>query len=469
MSDFRKIALSSVYVTAMNYSIYFTNIFVQAATARFLVPDDYGNFALAASIIEVMFVIFALDFSTAALQMGGMDGIYENAAALCAMNMAALLIIGGVSILFLRAHFDRVVIDVFCMVFFFRLFNIISKLYLTFMEKDFLFLKSGVLRGAVRLCSLFTGLGMAYAGFGIYSLVAAEAINCFALFTLSVLFSPLRLKLRVIDIALAKKTILQSLKLLSYRVSNVLFYRLPNILIGALTHDKHIIGTLDRGLYWAGLPTTVTAAFHSQILFVFFSGKQGQKKALKDSLNWALWSMARLSICFSLIIYFYTEGFVILVLGKNWLSLIPILKMLSMYSFFLLLYNIMIQLYIGLKKETVLTRLQHLANVALVLTILSIFHFRLPWTNLSMVFSLTTAFLFLALSLLIRDSEIKVRFWFVFKTPLVLGVASASLIAMLNVSNIYYGAGIIIGTFMLVSAALDGSDIMRLARMLRRG
>lgn len=439
MTSYQALARNSVYVTAVNYAVYFVNIFVQIILARLLLPDDYGSFALAASIIEVAFVALALDISTAALQLGGRKEVYENAVAFSYLNCAVLTAAGAALTFALSFFLDREIVVIFAVTFAFRLFNLFSKLSLTFLEKDFLFLKTGLLKAAVRLLSLAAGVLMAWRGMGVYSLVAIDAINCLALFLLSLRASPLRFNRSAIDRALLASILRQSLRLHNYRISNILFYRLPNILIGFLTRGKTVVGLLDRGLYWAGLTNTVTSGFHSQVLFVFFTRNQEQQGVLEESLNWALWLLSRLGIVLALVFLLFPEEFVRVVLGSKWTDLAPYLRAMSAYAFFIVLYNVLLMIYVSLKRENVLTRTQHAANAFLILIVCAIFALDLDWSLLAAGFSVIASALFFYLALALRRENIRVRLWFVLRTPLIAAAAAGAGTALLGIRNLYLG------------------------------
>ena len=60
---YKKALKSSFALIGINYTIYAINVIVQLLLVRLLIPDDFGTFVLILSVVEIISIFLAFDFS----------------------------------------------------------------------------------------------------------------------------------------------------------------------------------------------------------------------------------------------------------------------------------------------------------------------------------------------------------------------------------------------------------------------
>ena len=64
---YKKALKSSFALIGINYTIYAINILVQLLLVRLLIPDDFGTFVLILSVVEIISIFLAFDFSNSCI------------------------------------------------------------------------------------------------------------------------------------------------------------------------------------------------------------------------------------------------------------------------------------------------------------------------------------------------------------------------------------------------------------------
>ena len=114
-------------------------------------------------------------------------------------------------------------------------------------------------------------------------------------------------------------------------IFNYLFYNADNIVVG------RILGTTQLGLYQMGysisiLPITEVADVFSRVTFPIYSKIAKENTRLKQAFLKTLSIVSTLTIPFGVVLFLFPEEIVKIVLGNNWLGVVPALRVLAVFG-----------------------------------------------------------------------------------------------------------------------------------------
>ncbi len=114
-------------------------------------------------------------------------------------------------------------------------------------------------------------------------------------------------------------------------IFNYLFHNADNIVVGK------ILGTTPLGIYqmaysFAILPITEISDVFSRVTFPVYAKIAGDKERLLKAFIKTTLVIASLSLPFGVLLYFFSEEIVSIVLGEKWLAAAPILPILGIFA-----------------------------------------------------------------------------------------------------------------------------------------
>jgi len=209
------------------------------------------------------------------------------------------------------------------------------------------------------ISSSIVGVYMAYDGLGILSLIMLLLINEFVRIILYYYFSSWSLSCSF-SLSYLKKVFRYSYHLLFFNLVNFSTENIDKIII------NKSLGIADTGLYSRAqqisslMPTFVSQSAGRVIFPVIASIKDKKTEVFKLHLN-SLSYIILLGFPFVGLFAIYSQEFVALLIGDQWLGMVPILKILLAMSMFQALGAISVNVYTGLGK----TQMQYRVNLLL--------------------------------------------------------------------------------------------------------
>ena len=133
-----------------------------------------------------------------------------------------------------------------------------------------------------------------------------------------------------------------------------LFTSGDNIVVG------RVLGTASLGLYDMAykislIPITEVADVFGRVLFPTFSYIASDKSRLRQAYFKAVLALSALVIPIGLVLVFFTRPLVLLLLGSQWLSIIPVLKLLSIFGTIRAIIGSSSALFLAVKKQEYVT------------------------------------------------------------------------------------------------------------------
>ncbi len=395
---YRRAVKSSLFLASANYTGYALTILAQLVLARLLTPHNYGTFALALSFAEILSQFLNLQFSFSCILYQNEEGIFDTAFSIAMMLTLVQLLITLVLYFYFNNH---LLVRLTLILLFFRFllnpFTILSAK----LEKDILYGRIAVTTVFSKILSLILGVSFALLKGGVYSLVIMDAAMNLFLAISYCLISRHKFIFNC-NVTIIIKLIKYTFNMWGNRLLEILLQRLPNIFIKLISGNTILIGLLDRSLYLAGLPSTVTSPFHTRVSFSFLVKISNNNEQITNILNSLLWFVIRVVVPFSIILYFYSDQVILSLLGKNWLSAVVIIKSLSIYASSFLIFNVFKQLFFSKNKVKFILYLQVFQIVFLLLGIYIILKLKLHWQYIGMLYSFASVLSVLILFILTR-------------------------------------------------------------------
>lgn len=149
---------------------------------------------------------------------------------------------------------------------------------------------------------------------------------------------------------------------------NYLFREGDDIMVGRL------LNTASLGLYRVAykistLPITEVADVVIKVTFPVYVRISGDTERLKKAFIKSILGVAAVVIPFGFALFIFTEQIVLIILGKGWLGVVPIVKVLAAFGVFRALTSATNPLFFAVKKQQYVTAVTFAGIVGLALTI----------------------------------------------------------------------------------------------------
>ncbi len=327
----KKFIYSSMWISLF-YCLSFIFSFIgNMLFARILMPRDFGLFALAVSINEILFILSGFSFSESIVQIQDDDGI-EDVAFILSFGLGLILLSLSIIAAFIlnRIYANEVgfLLPIICLAYF---INLMSGVYGAILRKRIEFKQFSIVFFVSTVLSVLISVSLARIGFGIWSLAARLALQ--AVFTF--LGYKLFLKWRFvwnINYAKIKKVISFGSKMFLLRGLEMLYNMADKPVIGWISGSS-MVGFYYQSRYLSELGNAISIPSFSMVSFSFYSRHQKDKLLLSKMYNAINYFLVRILGLFFLIFALFPVEVVLLTCGSKWLEIAPVLKMLALYAF----------------------------------------------------------------------------------------------------------------------------------------
>ena len=137
-------------------------------------------------------------------------------------------------------------------------------------------------------------------------------------------------------------------------VFNYLFYNGDNIVVG------RVLGASPLGLYQMAyristIPITEVADVVSRVTFPVYVKIAGDASRLKKAFLKTILAIVGLTVPFGLLLFIFTEPLVLLLLGENWLQIVPVLRVLAIFGVVRAISSSASALFLSVRKQEYVT------------------------------------------------------------------------------------------------------------------
>lgn len=299
---------------------------VQIVLARLLVPKDYGIIALITIFITIANVFVQSGFNTALIQKKDANETDFSSVFYLSLFVASLLyLIIFFTAPFIAAFYDilqlKSVLRVLSITLFFGAFNSIQNAIISKnMQFKMLFYSS---LGAI-LVSGTVGIVLAYAGFGVWALVAQQLTNQF----MSTLILWFTLKWRpklIFSFEKVKGLFSFGWKLLASSLIDTIYMNLRSLIIGKI-YNPAILGFYNRGEQFPQIIVTNIDGSIQSVMLPTLASEQDNRKRIKDMVRRSIVTSSFLVFPIMIGLGVIGEPLVKILLTDKWLPCVPFLQ-----------------------------------------------------------------------------------------------------------------------------------------------
>ncbi len=325
--------LGAVWLSGTGYLSFILNFGLNLLLARLLFPKDFGQFALAGSLVEILSLVTGFSFSQAIIQMQDAPGVVETAYVLSLRLYGALLLGSAVLAVAVRPHYPGLFIPLFFWLFAVRNVSVISYIYSALLERAFLYTQVSMVKLTSTVLSIVVALGLARAGAGVWSLLGREA--ALSIVTLVGVWLASRWRYRGGYHAETAKRIWEfGRQMFVARALETIWYRADTTLLG-LFLGTLVLGFYDRGRYLAEFGHYIMSFAAVQVAFPVYARLQGRRDGLTYAYRLSHGLLIRLMFPLVIWLAVFPQELVGLLYGAGvrWTETAQILPWLALYGF----------------------------------------------------------------------------------------------------------------------------------------
>ena len=350
MSLGKKAVLAVLWNSFGNYIGSAINFFSQLILVRLLLPEDFGIFALAVSIIEIIPFLTSWSFSIAIIQMPEQKDLINTAFWLSLIEAIILFVVSLGIFLFLQIHYpNKIELSlVFLFIAFSRGINLLSAVYAACMEKDLHYKNLSLLRSIINIVSVVAAVSSAIFGFGVWSLVVKELVTSVLCLVSFKYISKWKFEWRF-SINIAKSLLHFNTKMLFSRGLEVIHFKIDSFLVGILS-GTNILGYYAQARYLADVTNAISAPGTVVAALPVYSKIQNDEKKLKEAIRLSNFFLIRFMLPFSLLFLIFPYEVVKLLLGEKWERVGLPLQWLALYPLLVPVFENLKTLLYGIGK-----------------------------------------------------------------------------------------------------------------------
>jgi teichuronic acid exporter len=305
---------------------------VQIVLARLLLPEDFGTIALITIFITVSNVFVQSGFNTALIQKKNtIEADFTSVFYLSMFISILLFLIIFVTAPIIAAFYEMpkliLVLRVLSITLFFGAFNSVQNAVVARnMQFKKLFLSS---LGAMIVSGL-VGILMAYAGFGVWSLVAYQLINQLLITVILWFTVNWRPKL-LFSFDRIQGLFSYGWKLLVSSLIDTLYQNLQSLIIGKM-YNPAMLGFYNRGNQFPALIVSNINGSIQSVMLPALSAQQENQQRVKDMVRRSIVTSSFLIFPLMVGLAVVAEPLIIILLTEKWLPAVPFLQI-SCFSY----------------------------------------------------------------------------------------------------------------------------------------
>ncbi|MDH3712839.1 MAG: lipopolysaccharide biosynthesis protein [Gammaproteobacteria bacterium] len=300
--------------------------------ARLLAPEEFGVVGFATLVVAYLSILQDLGLSYALIQRR--ENIAEASNTVFTLN----LVIGAVLALatfaaapLVAAFFREPLVESFVKVLALTfLIEPLGSVHIARLQRELKFGLKLVPDIGRAMTKGIVGISLAFAGFGPWSLIFGQLAGVIAAVVLAWLVYPWRPRLRV-EAKIARSLLTFSLPLILVSLQHAVETNIDYTIIGRVLGDR-ALGIYTLAYRIPELTILSIGTVLSSVVFPAFSAVQADPAKLKNGFLATLRYVPLVTVLLALALLFAADPLVRVLLGRQWLEAVPILKLLAVYA-----------------------------------------------------------------------------------------------------------------------------------------
>lgn len=320
----------TIYLTAGNWVTFAFNFAVSIILARMLGPEAFGLYALVVSVNEVINLLQGFSFPHALLQSRTESSrLYDTAYTASAGLGLVGILVAGVAAPLLAALRSIDAAWFLLALGLGRALTIQSWVPRAYMERSLRYSALTLMSVVSSIVAGASGLVLAWAGAGVWSLVIRDVLLTLLMFVIPSLWSGYRPRFRI-ERDEMRQIMGFSRPMFWTRALDIVSERIDRLAIGVVLGDK-ALGQYQQARYIGEMSALATRAVN-QLTFNLYSRLQDDAQRLRRAYELVTYFLARVTTAGGTILFAFPEELVKLLLGEAWLGTAPILRVLGGYA-----------------------------------------------------------------------------------------------------------------------------------------
>lgn len=303
---------------------------VQIVLARLLMPEDYGIIALVTIFITIANVFVQSGFNTALIQKKDADEVDFSSVLYLSLCVAGLLYVFLFFVSPSIAGFYREpqlvpVLRVLSIILFFGALNSVQN---AFVARNMMFKKLFFSSLGAILVSGTIGIVAAYAGLGVWALVAQQLANSLSI-SVILWFTVKWRPILAFSIEKVKRLFSYGSKLLASSLIDTLYRDLRSLIIGRV-YNPTMLGFYNRGKQFPAVIVNNINGSIQSVMLPALSLHQDDRKRVKDMVRRSIVTSSFIIFPMMMGLAVVAEPVVEIVLTDKWLPAVPFLQIYCM-------------------------------------------------------------------------------------------------------------------------------------------
>lgn len=365
-------AAGTTWVTGASYAGYAVNLVTGVLLARLLDPEHFGTVALAASLIVTLNMLTAWGLGAAIVARPEIDERFLGTV----LSLLLLLGLGVFAIVALVAWLwspnEPLVALILAILGLLQVGVITAQVPQLLLQRDLEFRRVAVVDVLAVVAEGGVALGLARAGFGVWSLVAGRLAGGLTQILGYWLGSPWRPAL-ALDRELARWCFDFGKSFFIINNLVTIQSRLDDILVGVFA-GKAALGLYSKSFLLSETVGQTIAPGLGRVMLPAFRTIREDSARLSELYRYVIWGVLRVMILYSALVALLARPLVALVFGDKWLPMVPMLRLLLIYGGLRPVYTPTRSLLVALGHQEKVARVA-LAETALFLPGIIVFTF----------------------------------------------------------------------------------------------
>ncbi len=327
----RQAVRSTLFASLNTYVSLGVGIISSVIMARLLIPDHFGIIALGNFFLSFFGRVreFGLDYALIHRQ-DDLEEAFKVHFTLQVLLALLNLLLVLISVPFLTKFYSQDVILVLLILAFFMPLKAASSTPRVFLEKELNFKITTIIDVLSLVMSSIIGITLAFLGWGLWSLVALNVSGILFTFLGLLIFSGWKIGFSI-NQAMIKWYFKFGFFLFIGGLTTFILFQYNDFVLGTFI-SAAVLGFYVKAFQFAQLPTGLVTAVVSRVALPTYAKLQTEKEKLGIAFNLVLRNIFRVSAPFSLWLFLIAEDFVMFFLGGKWLPMVPVFKLLLVFS-----------------------------------------------------------------------------------------------------------------------------------------
>jgi len=305
---------------------FIANIFL----ARLLVPQTFGVFALSTSVLSILYIFAGWSFSVAVIQTNKINQRFFDTAFVLSFGLGVIFLLLAIVISIpLKSFYSIQVINIFISLAGLKVLTLLSSCYTATLTRDLDYKPVSIVLICARLLGLLVALGLAWGGFGVWSLIGKQVVFAVIRFLGMRLISAWRFQWGF-DLDSARNLFSFGSQMFMSSGLESLLANSQSFLVGTILGTT-ALGYFDRSIMLSHLGHSLAGPAVNQVSFAAYSRLQESSRKLGKAFETINYFLFRMFFLIGIVFLFFGDEIVIFLYGNSWQTSGQLMPFLSVY------------------------------------------------------------------------------------------------------------------------------------------